>query len=392
MIKDIKTIKTLCLTCFLSCLILLLGLQRFYITSALLPAEAAKFPWKLISDSDSDSNSNPSAKRDAQGISSTRSSYSTAGLSFHYTLSAKTEYPYASMLMTFGDLDLADTFTDFSSYHTISFHVRCEPENLLALALFTFDENITRKGQTATYRLPTAFFSCDQEFKEVELELSKFRIPEWWQQQHNVDLSDQSYQLDKVMALSFGNSHQSPKSLLSSVEITKLVLHGKDWRYLYAALALLVGIWLCAALWILVEYRRQLVEKISVKINRATPSLIYRQQSLENRKDKEKQRLLKFMAEKYCDPELSLDKASRALGMNRNKINNLIKEEMGLTFSTYLNKLRLLEASRQLAEKPDSQIAEVSNTVGYKHTSYFSKLFKAEFGCTPKEFKYQQQS
>jgi AraC-like DNA-binding protein len=74
-------------------------------------------------------------------------------------------------------------------------------------------------------------------------------------------------------------------------------------------------------------------------------------------------------------------------GANRNKVNEVLKTELGLTFSSYLNKLRLTEAARLLTEKNSAAVAEIAYSVGYANVSYFNKLFKDEYGCTPKAFR-----
>jgi AraC-like DNA-binding protein len=58
-----------------------------------------------------------------------------------------------------------------------------------------------------------------------------------------------------------------------------------------------------------------------------------------------------------------------------------------MTFTSYLNKLRLTEAARLLAEKSGAAVAEIAYSVGYSNVSYFNKLFKEEYGCTPKSFR-----
>jgi AraC-like DNA-binding protein len=58
-----------------------------------------------------------------------------------------------------------------------------------------------------------------------------------------------------------------------------------------------------------------------------------------------------------------------------------------MTFTTYLKKLRLTESARLLTENPAATVAEVAYSVGYGNVSYFNKLFKEEYGCTPKVFK-----
>ena len=68
-------------------------------------------------------------------------------------------------------------------------------------------------------------------------------------------------------------------------------------------------------------------------------------------------------------------------------MNYILKTELGFTFSGYLNKLRLTEAARLLAEKDSATVAEIAYSVGYSNVSYFNKLFKEEYGCTPKAFR-----
>ena len=58
-----------------------------------------------------------------------------------------------------------------------------------------------------------------------------------------------------------------------------------------------------------------------------------------------------------------------------------------MTFTAYLNKLRLTEASRLLTEKSSAAVSEIAYSVGYANVPYFNRLFKEEFGCTPKSFR-----
>ena len=98
------------------------------------------------------------------------------------------------------------------------------------------------------------------------------------------------------------------------------------------------------------------------------------------------------MATEYTNHDLSLEATIASLNMNRNKINDLLKEELGLTFTAYLNKLRLTEAARLLTESTNVNISEIAYAVGYNNVPYFNKLFKQEYGCAPKTFKTLYQS
>ncbi len=48
---------------------------------------------------------------------------------------------------------------------------------------------------------------------------------------------------------------------------------------------------------------------------------------------------------------------------------------MGVSFSNYLNKIRI-EQSKLLLKNTDSSIVEIAMEVGFEDQSYFSKVFK----------------
>jgi AraC-like DNA-binding protein len=97
--------------------------------------------------------------------------------------------------------------------------------------------------------------------------------------------------------------------------------------------------------------------------------------------------VLKYIATNYTNPELELESVVAGTGANRNKVNELLKTELGMTFTGYVNKLRLTEAARLLTEKSTATVAEIAYSVGYANVSYFNRLFKEEYGCTPKAFR-----
>ncbi|SFU81760.1 AraC-type DNA-binding protein [Pseudoduganella namucuonensis] len=98
-------------------------------------------------------------------------------------------------------------------------------------------------------------------------------------------------------------------------------------------------------------------------------------------------RLSDVISTNYTDADLDLPGIVAPTGTNRNKVNEVLKTELGMTFATYLNKLRLTEAARLLAEKNGAAVAEIAYSVGYANVPYFNKLFKEEYGCTPKAFR-----
>jgi len=58
-----------------------------------------------------------------------------------------------------------------------------------------------------------------------------------------------------------------------------------------------------------------------------------------------------------------------------------------MTFTGYVNRLRLTEAARLLKDDEDTPITDIAYSVGYANVSYFNKLFKEDYGCTPGAFR-----
>lgn len=66
----------------------------------------------------------------------------------------------------------------------------------------------------------------------------------------------------------------------------------------------------------------------------------------------------------------------------------LFKAETGCTFISYLNHYRLAQAKR-LLDETSLKIFQVAEQVGYASLSYFSKLFKEAYGVNPFDYRSQ---
>jgi AraC-like DNA-binding protein len=349
--------------------------EKTFLIDRLLPAMKSVVSWE------------PGATSDAAngGFSSIRLNESAQSLDYTFTLSSSVAFSHASVGMNFWAEDSAQV--DLSKYGVLRFDVKCSPRNVLSFTAHTLDKPLTALQGAPAYRIPTHFFACEEEWTSVAIDLKHLEIPEWWLNLHNISLSDRSYDMTQVSGFTFGISVQSPRDVASSVKITELELMGRDWRYVYI-FAIFAGIiWLGYGFWFFKKHAHALVADLQEKIQKDRPLIAYQQLSVEPHKDKEKSAVLRYMATEYANPDISLDTAISAIGINRAKMNNILKDEIGLTFSAYLNKLRLTEAARLLAEKPEANVAEIAFSVGYNNVSYFNKLFKNEYGCSPKTFK-----
>jgi AraC-like DNA-binding protein len=306
---------------------------------------------------------------------------------YDFFLDSEQHFPYAHYTLAFIGAAEPYRLVDLTKYSSISFKVLCDPKNVLLLALFSFDEKVTDMNNASSRRVSSSAFSCDSHWSTVTIRFDELDTPYWWLGRYGFEHSDTGYQLNKTMGFAWVNSLQSPLNTPSHVKLTDVKLLGTDPRSIYVAAAMGVVIWIVFFVSFFRRYGAALTLDIRKKVKQDQPLMAYKKLSIEPQKDKEKSAVLRFMATEYANPELSLEMAAAALGVNRTKINDILKDELGLTFSTYLNRLRLTESARLLSENEEANVSEIAYSVGYNNVSYFNKLFKAEYGCAPKTFK-----
>lgn len=363
-------------------LLALVCMNQVFTSDALFPMQDSVIPWKLETITDVQKG----------GTSSIVVNDSSLGLNYDYVLTGVVQYPHVTAVVAFNELKNAHRLVDLRGYSTVHFRVKCKPHNVLAFHLHTFDPRVTDRKNFSSYRIAETLFSCSEGWSEVNIDLRYMKVATWWLETFGLVISDQQYLLDKVIAFSIGASRLGPIDTPANVEIAELTLGKRDWRYAWAFASLSVLVWLAFAFWLLKQYTQSVIADVKDRLQKDRPLMAYQQLSIQPHKDKEKSQVLRFMATEYANPDLSLDMAINILGVNRTKINEILKEELGFTFSTYLNKLRLTEAARLLAKTEEVNVREIAFAVGYNDASYFNKLFKNEYGCTPKAFRNIYQS
>ena len=90
--------------------------------------------------------------------------------------------------------------------------------------------------------------------------------------------------------------------------------------------------------------------------------------------------------ESRFDESITQPDIAKAAGMNHTTLTALMKEELGLTAIEYLMKYRITVAKKQL-EFTSVPIKDIANMTGFKTVQHFSRVFKAQTGETPAEFR-----
>lgn len=338
----------------------------------LIPAPKSEYDWTARTISDSEMGG-------ASHITLTDSDYA---LDFDYQISQKMAYPYVIAVLDFDPQAKAHSYVDLSGYQSVSFDIKCLHENMLSFNVATFDATVTKPNEFPTFKIVSHLFNCNNQWQTVVVDLHHIPTPRWWLESFDRPLSDQSYNLKKTRALTFGASRHGPKNIPTKVKVNQLRLNGFRWSIVYAYVISMIICWLSCAIWAVRCITRRNSESLL-----PTKTEQPQRPSLLSYRAKEKQQLITFLDTQYRNPELSLEHTVNMLGINRNKVNDILKEEFGQTFSSYLNKLRLSEAARLLSCEDSVNISEVALHVGYKNVSYFNRLFKETYHCTPKVYK-----
>ncbi|OBZ19273.1 DNA-binding response regulator [Bacillus sp. FJAT-27264] len=95
----------------------------------------------------------------------------------------------------------------------------------------------------------------------------------------------------------------------------------------------------------------------------------------------------KILHRDYAE-SLTLQSVASAVHVTPVWLSKLFKKELHKTFLEYLTEIRVKKAKEMLYDVK-FKIYQISYQVGYKDPVHFSKLFKKQVGCTPKEFRRQ---
>ncbi|MCB0387243.1 MAG: helix-turn-helix transcriptional regulator, partial [Winogradskyella sp.] len=78
-------------------------------------------------------------------------------------------------------------------------------------------------------------------------------------------------------------------------------------------------------------------------------------------------------------------------GLSPSKLQEGFKLMHGHTVTEYIREVRIKKAE-ELIKNTDMNISEVVYTIGLTSRSYFSKIFKEKYNCSPKDYKFAQRS
>jgi AraC-like DNA-binding protein len=298
-------------------------------------------------------------------------------------------YPYAGMgIDLISDTQkLSGQFIDFSSFDSLSITLRTKYMKQVQVKLITHDPNLTRLEDPMSARYLLQVIPSDRSYQNIHIPISSFSIPEWWFERNGFKAPDQLKYLERGIKIDISSGSGTMLGIADEIEIKKITLFGSNHflNKMILSLAIIITALFLGFLWI--DHSKRLTEqKIEVKLRKEQALENYSKLPLESHQKQEAERVIDYINSNYQNASLSLEDVCREVGLNRNKLSEILKKNVGMTFSSYVNEIRLKEACRLLIET-DLQVIEISINIGFGNVSHFNKVFKQTYQKTPLEYR-----
>lgn len=92
----------------------------------------------------------------------------------------------------------------------------------------------------------------------------------------------------------------------------------------------------------------------------------------------------------YLQPNLRIDDVARLMATNRSYLSEMINKEYKMSFSSYINSLRIQYAKNLMLSDKDLTQDKIAEQSGYLNASSFNRSFKSLTGLTPKSWLEEQ--
>ncbi len=99
---------------------------------------------------------------------------------------------------------------------------------------------------------------------------------------------------------------------------------------------------------------------------------------------------LVYYVQKNIDKHIKLSDVTEALNISQAHLCRLVKQEFGMSFTEYVNDIKIKKAQTLLAET-DYSVAEIAQGLGFEDSNYFSRLFKKLTGENARSYRKKGQ-
>ncbi|NOU97368.1 helix-turn-helix domain-containing protein [Paenibacillus sp. LMG 31456] len=88
----------------------------------------------------------------------------------------------------------------------------------------------------------------------------------------------------------------------------------------------------------------------------------------------------------HLNEKISMDEMAKRLDLNSSHFSRIFKKETGETFIEFVTRCKM-ERAREMLDKSNQSVEQISEELGFDNSSYFFKLFRAFSGMSPTEYR-----
>lgn len=121
-------------------------------------------------------------------------------------------------------------------------------------------------------------------------------------------------------------------------------------------------------------------------LNNTSQNTVKMQTNPERKKSIEKLNYISnYISDNFKDIN-SVSELAKACYISKSHMCRIFKEQLGISVSSYINNMKI-NTARELLISGDMSVLEIALESGFNSTQYFHKVFKAQLGCSPKEYR-----
>jgi signal transduction histidine kinase/CheY-like chemotaxis protein/AraC-like DNA-binding protein/ligand-binding sensor domain-containing protein len=130
-----------------------------------------------------------------------------------------------------------------------------------------------------------------------------------------------------------------------------------------------------------ISLQLKLREKLRLELMKEAPAV-----NVQSADEKFLLRIKEVIHERMSDEQLSVESMADEIGISRSQLYRKVTALTGLSMNELIRNFRLKRAS-QLLQQNWGPVSQVAYEVGFSNLSYFSKVFKEEYGVLPSEYE-----
>jgi AraC-like DNA-binding protein len=293
------------------------------------------------------------------------------GIHFQYRLN--TIHPEAFATLYFHKKGDDSIFYDLTRFNRIHISIKTKSAKRIPFVLTVDVPGFTKKNDPLSHVHLVEILECRAGENHFLIPFNKMEVPNWWLQYHQLD---QTF----LKRIDFA---RTTYFMLSS---DQLINRGIEDAFIIQSIRLENNIsvnWLFWFAWITII----IAEEILIRIKKKTKTEILISPSFTaHEANTETDKIEMYIAVHYSNQELEIAHIQKATGISSRKISTLLQEKFSMSFTDYVNQIRIAEVKRLLRESK-APISTIAYQVGFSNVSHFNRVFKILTGKSPSQFR-----